>query len=340
MMEKEGMFAKEVKIYRELLSQWPQSGDNFEPLFKWRPECYYTRSDLIVLEELEKGYRHLPFAGNYELPHCQEMLKALAKMHASSMNFEKVKLKGETMDKYFGHVLFNVALQEGNTWFNAGLELIYFIAVNNADHFKGVQLPEREGFLERLYEVFKFRNENDDFEKVFCHLDMWTSNQFFKYSEDGEPGHCILIDFQIANYKSPVLDLLTALHVTTRRKFREQKLSNCFDFYLTYFKETLKNVFKYTDVEVDAIKLFKKEEFDKLRRHYKLYSLIINCVFVPLTQLKPGTLMGIKRNDPLKYFNICNINRNEFTKEHMDTDPYYKEYVLEAVEELVEYLFK
>lgn len=68
--------------------------------------------------------------------------------------------------------------------------------------------------------------------------------------------------------------------------------------------------------------------------------MVLNCVFVPLTHLKPGILTTMQREEPKKYYEICNVDRNSFVRDIMENDPFYKEYVLEAIGELVEYLFK
>lgn len=340
MMQKEGMFRKETEIYAQLFSKWPQKTLTGHPDFKWRPECYYTGSDLIVLEELDPIlYKHVPYRVAFDVKHCQEMLRCLAKMHASSIHFEK-KVIQEPLNRNFGHLMFEVPMQEGNRWFNAGLELIYFVAVNYSEEcYKHVKIPARDEFMRALYNVFQYRDEANEFEKVLAHRDMWSSNIFFKYSAEGVPEHSIMIDFQICNYHSPVMDIMIAMFVTTRRQFREEHLNNCYAFYVDYLSHVLKDVFKFNDEEVDQLKFRKPEEFERIRRHYQFYAHIINCIFVPLIHLRPGTLQELQSKDPQRYFQVCNVNRNEFTKEQMDSDDHYRECVTEVVGELIEYLF-
>lgn len=341
MMERGGMFAKEVQIYAELFSKWPQTGDHLDPLFKWRPECFFTRSDVMVLEEISKDYRHIEYKGNFEMRHCQEMMKALAKMHASSLNFERET--GERLSDSYGHLMFEVALQDGNTWFLAGLELVHFVATHYEEHFRDILVPEKQIFMQKLHQVFKYRDEGNDFEKVLCHRDLWHSNMFFKYSEENNehiPKHCVMIDYQICSYHSPIFDLMISMFVSTRREFRDKELNNCFGFYFEYLVNTLKESFRFTEEEVEQLNFLKPGECEKIREYYYFYAMVLNCIFTPLTQLKPGTLTKMKRDDPQRYFTICNINRNEFTRDNMDRDPFYKEYMIEAVRELVEFVCK
>lgn len=341
MMEKGRMFEKEARIYKEIFSAWPQSGLHFDVHFKWRPECYLVRNDVIVLENvaLRDEYRHISGKRELDLDHCKEMLKALAKLHASSLNFEKNYLLGAKLNTSFGHLLFEVPLHEDNQWFKAGLQLIYFIAKTYSEHFSDILIPQKEEFMQVLNTVFKYRDEVDDFEKVLCHRDIWYSNLFFKYSAKGLPEQCLIVDFQICDYKSPILDVLISLFVTTRRQFRNEQLDNCIKFYLQYIEQVLRESFNFSSTEVEDLLFLKNSEFERARRHYLLYALVINCVFIPLTHLPPGTLARIRNCDPRKYFEICNLDRNEFVYDMMQSDAYYRDYVLEVVRELLAFLF-
>lgn len=339
MMEKGGMFEKEARIYKEIFSVWPQSGPHFDVNFKWRPECYLARSDVIVLEDLRGEYRHISGVRELDIAHCQEMLKALAKLHASSLNFEKNALQGAKLDTSFGHLLFEVPLQEGNQWFKAGLQLIYFIAQKYPENFSDIEIPEKEEFMQVLNTIFKYRDEADDFEKVLCHRDIWYSNLFFKYSAKDLPEQCLIVDFQICSYKSPILDVLMGLYMTTRRQFRDEQLHNCCMFYLQYIERVLRETFNFSSTEVGELLFLKRHEFERARKHFLFYALVLNCIFIPLTHLPPGTLDRIQKADPRKYYELCNVDRNEFTHEMMQSDGYYRDYVLEVVRELLEYLF-
>lgn len=343
MIEQEGMFGKEVDIYANLFSKWPQSGGDFDSNFKWRPECFFTRPDVLVLEDLKDGYHQIPMRVEFNMNHVREMLKALAKMHASSYNFEKNQLNNDRLDNHYKELLFENPLKEGNGWFTSGLELIHSIAVNYSSYFRNIKIPRKEEFMNKLYKIYKYRDDHQDFDKVLCHRDIWTSNLFFKFSrndpEFNNPSHCLIVDYQICSYQSPILDLLISLYVTTRRAFRQKELTNCFQFYVHYIQTVLRETFKFTDEEINNLNLSKSREFQKCRDYFLLYPLVVNCIYITLTHLEPGKLNNIHREDPKRYYYLCNVNRNDFVRENMETDVYYREYVLEVVGELLEYLF-
>lgn len=342
MIEKEGMFGKEVQIYAQIFSKWPQSVCSIDTPFKWRPECYLTRPDILVLEDLKDNYRQLPMRMEYNMNHCRVMIKSLAKMHASSISFEKHQLNGDKLDKHFKDLLFENPLKEGNAWFISGLELIHSIAVNYSDYFKSVQIPSKTEFMDKLYRVYKYRDEIKEFEKVLCHRDIWNSNLFFSFSPNDtgltDPSHCLIVDYQICCYQSPVMDLLIAIQLTTRREFRNKELKKCFQFYKDYMRSLLKQFFHFTDEDIQLLKFLEDNEFDICRDYYLLYPMVANCIYVTLTHLEPGKLNNIQRTDPQRYYSLCNVNRNEFVRENMEIDAYYRDYVLEVVGELLEYL--
>lgn len=48
----------------------------------------------------------------------------------------------------------------------------------------------------------------DDRFNVLCHGDLWSNNIMFQYNEEtGKPETCMLVDFQMCFYSSPMLDL-------------------------------------------------------------------------------------------------------------------------------------
>lgn len=344
MIEELGMFKKEAQIYAVLLPKMKNQLNDFDVDSKWRPHCYLSRDDCIVMEELDTSYKHLPDRMEFDSIHVIELLKTVAKMHASCIEFEKVQLEGTPLDKDYAHLLKETPLDENNCWFKAGLELIYFIASKYLDSFsKKFNIPPKDDFMKLLNKIYVFRDDNPEFENVLCHRDLWTKNILFRFPADSEdyqtPEHCLVLDFQICRYHPPAVDVLLAIYFNTRRDLRRQELDNWTNFYLDYVKEYLKKL-DFPQSQLEKLRFLGKAEFEKSCEHFQLMPLVMNCIFVPLTHLEPGTLPTMQREEPGKYFELCNVSRNDFVAENMERDQYYREYVLEVVEELVEYLLK
>lgn len=90
--------------------------------YKWHPEVYLCREDVLVLEDLiQSNYKHHKF--NLNLPDflVWPALKCLAAMHANSIVYE---VKTDTnIGADYVH-LFNRTITKGNTWVNSGLKVI------------------------------------------------------------------------------------------------------------------------------------------------------------------------------------------------------------------------
>lgn len=90
--------------------------------YKWHPEVYLCREDVLVLEDLiQSNYKHHKF--NLNLPDVLvwPALKCLAAMHANSIVYE---VKTDTnIGADYVH-LFNRTITKGNTWVNSGLKVI------------------------------------------------------------------------------------------------------------------------------------------------------------------------------------------------------------------------
>lgn len=119
MMEEMGFFRKEVGIYSKILSSF---GHN-DTTSKWRPNCYLTRDDLIVLEDLKwrQGFGMVHFQTSLKQPHLHLVLATVAQMHALSLNYEYNCVGGQRLDELYADVLFETSVTRDNSWFMAGL---------------------------------------------------------------------------------------------------------------------------------------------------------------------------------------------------------------------------
>ncbi|XP_066995253.2 uncharacterized protein [Anabrus simplex] len=107
---------------------------------------------------------------------------------------------------------------------------------------------KRDSYLQKMQE---FVGDNSFFSRmislvapheplaVLCHGDCWTNNVLFRYSETGDILEVCLIDFQLARYGSPALDLANLLYICTTGELRSSYMQKFLESYRSTLVETL-----------------------------------------------------------------------------------------------------
>ncbi|XP_053695043.1 uncharacterized protein LOC128742644 [Sabethes cyaneus] len=339
MMEELGFFQKESRVYSEIFSAF---GLNQEPA-KWRPDCYLARGDLIVLEDLKRRYgftmvhHKTPLDGKY----LHLVLEAIAQMHAVSLNYEfNVIGGGRRLDEMYSDILFETTVTHDNKWFMAGLSCIKAMALNATKYGKQ---PEKKLLMEQeldnnLHRIFDIVKPTSSFQNVLVHRDIWHNNLMFRYekdpvTEENQVKACILLDFQICRYLPPVIDFLLAIYLTTRRSDRDRY----FEHYLEFYYDTLQEKLENFSLKPDLI--LSREQLRDSLSHYKIIAHIFSCIYLALTNLPENVLDNLHHEDPDQYHRVCNVNRDEFVLKYLNEDDFYRETMVECVEELLEYFF-
>ncbi|XP_058815884.1 uncharacterized protein LOC131679228 [Topomyia yanbarensis] len=341
MMEELGFFRKESQVYSKIFTSL---GHNQEPS-KWRPECYLVRDDLIVLEDLKwrYGYSMVHYKKPLESTYLHLVLEAVAQMHAVSLNYEFNVVGGQRLDDLYSDILFETSVSQGNSWFMAGLSAIKAIALNGTKYCKSStkkQLIQRD-LDTKLRQIFDVVKPTTEFQNVLVHRDIWHNNLMFRFEKDpitGDnivdcPKSCVLLDFQICRYLPPVIDVLLTIYLTTRRSHREQFL----DDYLKFYHKTLSS--KLRQFDLDPEKVLNWEQLQRSLGHYKIIGHVFACVYLALTNIPENVLDDLNRDDPELYHQYCNVNRDEFVLKYLRDDEFYRETMVECVEEALEYFF-
>lgn len=323
-IETGGHFKKEVLLYSLLFSKMVnQIGAS-----KWRPTCYLAKPELLVLEDIH-DYNHVLARTSFSELHVIESLKGLARMHSACFEFEESL--NMNLDEKFKDV-FQETITRDNPWLLSGFSSVKAVALNNPK-FKDIFDKINENIISEFNKIFDVLEPSSEFKNILCHRDLWGNNIFFKENSEGIPQHCILLDFQLAKYNPPALDFINCVHFNTRRQHRDK---NWLKYQQIYYSQLIKEGSK---LGVDISKKVSWEDFIKSCESYKIFPLIINCIFVPLTQLPNGFLNDLENKDVKKYQSLLNVNRDEFIIDFMKNDQFYAEYVNKVVEELVEEIF-
>ncbi|XP_065075768.1 uncharacterized protein LOC135699431 [Ochlerotatus camptorhynchus] len=339
MMEGLGFFRKEVRIYSDILVNLNQQ------YCRWHPACYYTRDDLIVMEDmtLRHGFRMVHFNNSLEQAHIYVALQAVARMHAASLNYEVNHLSGRRLDDVHSEVLFETTVSHQNSWFLAGLSAIKAVALNGTRYCKD---PDKKKIIEeqldaKLDRVFEVVKPTDQFQNVLVHRDLWHNNLMFRFEKDpltgsnnlDRPNACVLVDFQICRYLPPVVDFLQVLFLTTRRSHRDQHFQHYLEFYHSSLTSELRRF------ELDADHILNWNQLERSLHHYLILAHIFSGIYLQVTNLPEHLLDELHRNDPELYNQYCNVNRDGFVLKCLQEDDFYRETLTECVEEMLEYIF-
>lgn len=85
------------------------------------PECFYSRNDVIVLEDLSQNFRHMKSGEVYTLQHYKSVLENLASLHAAGIAWEEQE--GFNIGERYNDVLIELLLSTQNEWFTTGLKV-------------------------------------------------------------------------------------------------------------------------------------------------------------------------------------------------------------------------
>lgn len=336
-VEEIGVLKKEVHLYVNVLTNMPKCSEDSH----WHPKCFYARDDLIVLEDLTlKNYQLLPFKIEFNSEHIKVVLKALANMHAASINFENNIVK-KPLNEMFSGMLFEVTVARRNNWFRAGLKALEQVALQRTKYSKQKEMHQmiQDKFFDAMNVVFDMVDNNCipfDFLNVICHRDLWRNNLMYKFGKDqngkvnlNDPLEAILIDFQIARYLPPAVDILMLLYLLQRNDDRKSRYEDHLSHYYACFKDAL----AHFGLDIESI--FPFEELWRTCEHFQLLGAVLKGVFLPMTHLPPAVIDEIHK-DADKYRKFIAVDRSETIIHYIDTDKYFCDYMVEAVEELIE----
>ena len=158
----------------------------------------------------------------------------------------------------------------------------------------------------------------------------------FKLENDdfNRPKHAVLLDYQICSYMPLEIDVLCAIYLLTRRWNREKYYGDYIKFYYDHLKDEL------AKFGHNINKVLKWEKYLENLEYFRLVPHLINSIYIELTNLPEGVIDQLTRTDPDEYHYISEVDRSGIILKHLPLDDYYRETLVEAVEETVEFIFK
>lgn len=294
-----GAFKKEVRVYKTMLPRLIEATG-----IEFAPHCYLTKEfSLLAFEDLQTlGFRMATSEGGMlDQAHLLVTLEALASMHAASMIFEKEQ-NSQLDSLYPGFLAENSYPSDLNTrngrvaWVAKTTRALSALIPDIPKYTNHPQITEiRRRFEQIISEIFEFSKPSKRFRNAFNHGDLWKNNILFKYAtiSDGDqrndtlPVEAKLVDFQLARYAPPALDVMTICTMVTSSVFRQQHLNRLLAAYYSHLDGVLHRNGLSVAVELPRL------EFEASCEYYRLAGLIESCCFSHLVLLPNETTQSI-----------------------------------------------
>ncbi|XP_055384104.1 uncharacterized protein LOC129613844 [Condylostylus longicornis] len=245
------------------------------------------QNEFLLLEDLhQSGYLRYNRKNTVTYDHVVLAIKELAKYHALSFvlrsknpqKFDDIVNNIRT-DNLFSEALSQVSVEFGKKYMKAAIKML---ETENQLHSRVLKNKDKIiNSISVLYDNFKeiciklVDGSAIEPYAAICHGDFWNNNILYKYNENNIPVSAKLIDFQMARYSAPVLDLVHYLFTCTGKQLRDKYFDDFKDNYYNELANTLRNF------DIDPNEIFPRLIFENQIHQHGIYGFCMACYAVP-----------------------------------------------------------
>lgn len=327
-LEETKFFTKEVQLYQNLIPILLKNST-----ISWAPESYLaTDGHFIVMENL-KSFKTFPSKNlTFDFDHLEVAAKTLACFHAASVIYEEKN--GVNIGEEFKEMMNEVAYPKSpenhirrnglENAINVLSELMRLIpTIRDSTHYEEIM----KRFPDTIRRIYEFSETSTKYRNVASHGDLWVNNLMFSYHHQDKPSSCKFVDFQLARYAPPSVDLADLVYINSSRIFRESQLNEILNTYCITIESALKKA------KVSLKKLPRKEILESFKE-YRLSGLINAALFGHLTLLPPTMSSSILSSSE-EYDKFINQSRIKTCLIAFE-EKYYRDRLSEILIEIVE----
>ncbi|CAO1349019.1 unnamed protein product [Diamesa tonsa] len=322
------MFQKEIGLYQCLLPRLISLGS-----VQWAPHCYFARDeDYIVLENL-KSYAVV--ASKDLVFNKEEMIlaaKTLGIFHASSVILEE-QSKMKIVDLYPEVLIENAYPRDETNIRQQGLERAIEVLKELIKRIPKYQEAANlsiilESFGKCVRKIYDFVEPSKKYRNVVNHGDLWLNNFMFQ-ELDGKVSSCKFVDFQLARYCPPAMDLCSLVIINSFKELREKHIIEIIDSYYEAFQHELK------DKGINS-KVLPKSEITASYKEFQLAGLIEAALFGHVVLL-PSDLSTNILNSSEDYENFISKSRVDVCLNAFENDIHFRSRLTEILTEIMEF---
>lgn len=141
------------------------------------------------------------------------------------------------------------------------------------------------------------------------------------------------MDFQLAKYCSPLLDVLFLLYIVPSASQRHQIYDQC----LQHYYNCLQTEFLRLGLSKDLVSW---ETFLQESQRIRFAALTMMALTEPQTKMSPEISNRLRAEEPEKFDYYLNCDRSELYVRVMQLQPGYEETIMAPIEELLDYLIE
>lgn len=279
--EQESFFYENVFPYFEAFQR--KRGVHHDDGFFEFPKCYEIVRDekpfgdhAIVMENLnEKGFYMWNKANDIDFDHSASVLKVLGKLHAVSF-----AIRDQEPEK-FKEFMQRTSVFHEEVSKSTGAQIFqrsYIEKAIRSLHPSETRLIQRMENLQSTYRnllsEIKSNTKCEPF-GVLVHGDCWINNLLYRRdNESSNPSTVYLIDWQLAQFGSPAIDVAVFLFCSLSPKLRNEHFDDFLNIYYTSLVATLKKL------DSDANKLFTFENLHDQLRKFSKYVMYLAPIMI------------------------------------------------------------
>uniref|UniRef100_A0A1Q3FNC1 Putative ecdysteroid kinase n=1 Tax=Culex tarsalis TaxID=7177 RepID=A0A1Q3FNC1_CULTA len=245
-MEKNNIFPREIAVYRDILPRIQKLLQSIGDPVKISPTCNYTTDDpktMLVFDDLKKcGYQMVDRRIGLDLEQTKLVLKKLAKLHACSaiVYQEDTAVMEPVME---GAISTNPNRQDFLIFYKlCARQVVKLVESWKDPSFGEILIKLRNLPNTTIAKGCQVYTRDDSVFNVLNHDDVWISNLMFKYDDKVTLNDVLLLDYQLAYFGSPGVDLNYFLNGSIKEEIREKHWLELIRYYHTILTETLRKL--------------------------------------------------------------------------------------------------